>query len=232
MTNPTFAAPEPGPGTPNPYQDPAAGPSPTPVVPAPAPRKQGSMLLNGLLAVALLVAVGGVAFAVGRATAPAPAQTGRFGNGGGFVGGANGPQGSFAPGGNVNPGQGGFRGGGIFGAGASLAITGTVTKVDASGVTIKTASGNEITVSTDGSTTYHAATSGTAGDVTVGATVAVQVAGFGGRGFGGGNGAGNGGNGAPPPSLGTGNTGGAGNGGTGGTTAGPTITATDITVQK
>ena len=157
------------------------------------------------------MAVGGVAFAVGRATAPAAAaSTGRFN--GGFVGGANGPQGSFAPGGSFTPGQGGFRGG-LFGGGGALTLSGTVTKVDASGVTLKTANGDEVTVSTDGSTTYHAATTGSASDVKVGSTVDVKVSGRGG--FGGGNG-GNGGNG----------------GGTGGTGTTPAITASDITVHQ
>jgi hypothetical protein len=237
MTTPPFTPPPAGDPTQPVFAQPESlygGPVTTAPVPtgpvttvAPPPRKGGSSrLLNGLLALALVVAVGGVAFAVGRATAPAAAaSTGRFGNGnGGFVGNGNFPQGSFTPG------QGNFRGGGgVFGAGGALTIAGTVTRIDASGVTIKTANGDEITVSTDGSTTYHAATSGTASDVTVGATVDVKVSGFGGRGAGGGNG-GNGGNGAPPPSLGTGNTG--GNAGNGGASTTPTISATDITVQK
>jgi hypothetical protein len=72
---------------------------PQPVMAAPAtpqvkPKSSGR-LLNAVLAVALLVAVGGVAFAVGRSTAPI-ATTGR-GNfqGAGLPGG---PQASFAPG--------------------------------------------------------------------------------------------------------------------------------------
>jgi len=219
MTMPSFTPP-PAMGTPEPPVPTQPVTPVTPVVPpAPARRSRNAALLNGLLALALVVAVGGVAFAAGRATAPAPAaSTGRFN--GGFVGGGNGPQGSFAPGGSFTPGQGGFRGGlgGAFGGGGGLTLTGTVTKVDASGVTLKTANGDDVTVSTDGSTTYHAATTGTANDVTVGATVDVRVTGRGA--FGGGNGNGNGGNGN-------------GNGGKGnGNSGAPSITASDITVHQ
>jgi len=100
---------------------------------------------------------------------------------------------SFAPGGSFEPGpvRGGFLGGG------SVTLTGTVTAVAADGVTIKLASGDEVTIATDGSTTYHTATAGSASDVTVGANVDVRVAagGFGGPGTGNGNGNGNNGNG-------------------------------------
>ena len=160
---PLYAAPaEPAPAS-------AAAPAPAPTAtstPAPAPaRRSGGPWLNVLLVVALAIAVGGVAFAVGRSTAPAAAAT--TGNGfpnGGFVGAGNGPQGSFTPGGSFDPGpvRGGFLGGG------SLTLTGTVTAVDADGVTIKLASGDEVTIATDGSTTYHTATAGSASDVTVG----------------------------------------------------------------
>ena len=148
--------------------------TPTPATPPAPSRGTGGRWLNVLLVVALGIAIGGVAFAVGRSTAPAAAAT-TNGNGfrnGGFVGAANGPQGSFAPGASFVPGQGGFRGG-LLGAG-SLTITGTVTAMDASGVTIKTANGDEVTIATDGSTTYHTATTGSASDVTVGANVDVR----------------------------------------------------------
>ena len=78
-------------------------------VATPAKPKSGSSgrWLNVLLGVALVFAIGGVAFAIGRTTAPAAAATGGRGNfNGGFVGGGNGPTGSFVPGAN---------GGGFFG---------------------------------------------------------------------------------------------------------------------
>jgi len=228
MTTPY--SPEPAPGAPEPapryaaVNEPGAVFAPAPVQPSatattpaapPKPaRGSGGRWLNILLVVALGIAVGGVAFAVGRSTAPAAAaSTSGFRNGG-FVGGGTGPQGSFAPGGSFVPGQGGFRGG-FLGAG-SLTLTGTVTAVDATGVTIKTANGDEVTIATDGSTTYHTATAGSASDVTVGASVDVKVAagGFGGPG----NGNGNAGNGN-------------GNGGNGGSAGGRTLTAGDVTVR-
>ena len=50
----------------------------TPVVPVVVPKKRAAGLTNVLFAVAALVAVGGLAFAVGRATAPAsPARARR-----------------------------------------------------------------------------------------------------------------------------------------------------------
>jgi hypothetical protein len=141
------------------------------------------MLLNVVLGIALVVAVGGVAFAVGRATAPATTATGRTGfggNGGGF-----GPNASGAPGG-------GFAGG--FGAGG-VSIQGTVTAVGADSITLTLAGGQTVTIPTDAQTTYRQSTATTAAAVTSGSTVVVQLQG--GRGvFGNGNG--NGGQGGGP----------------------------------
>jgi hypothetical protein len=150
-------------------------------------RSTASMLVNVLLGVALVVAVGGVAFAAGRATAPA-AATGRNGFGNGQFGG-NGQ--AFGPGASGAPDRGGF---GAFGAGG-LSIQGTVTAVAAESITLQLASGQTLTIPLDTSTTYHSRTAANASDVTNGATVIVQLAG-GGRGFGNGNGNGNG-NGQP-----------------------------------
>ena len=151
-------------------------------------RGGGGLLVNALLGVALVVAVGGVAFAVGRATAPASAAstgTGRFGtNGQGFVPGGGGPNASGAPGG-----LGGFGG---FAGGAS--IQGTVTAVSANSITLQLASGQSVTIPLDAQTTWHERSTATAADVTTGSTVIVQVSG--GRGaFGNGNGNGGQGNG-------------------------------------
>ena len=164
-------------------------------------RSTTSMLVNVLLGVALVVAVGGVAFAAGRATAPA-AATGRNGFGNGQFGG-NGQ--AFGPGASGAPDRGGF---GAFGAGG-LSIQGTVTAVAAESITLQLASGQTLTIPLDTSTTYHSRTAATASDVTNGATVIVQLAG-GGRGFGNGNGNGNGqpgqgptGSGAPGRALGS-----------------------------
>jgi Domain of unknown function (DUF5666) len=174
------------PAAPEPFTPVTPEPAPVPTVPvvAPAPvlatapslpvaRKSssGGRLLNIVLAVAVAVAVGGVAFAVGRGTAPASAANA---NGRGLAG-ANGfPGGSFAPRASGQPGFGGGRGGG-------LTLSGTVESVDGSTLTIKTANGQTVQVTTGPSTTYHTETPATSSDVQTGKTVQVQLD-FGGNG--------------------------------------------------
>ncbi len=111
-----------------------------PVMAAPAaplvkPKSSGR-LLNAVLAVALLVAVGGVAFAVGRGTAPV-ASTGRGAfQGAGFPAG---PNASLAPGASAVPG--GFPGGGqggLGGLGGGVTVSGTVQSVTGDTLTIET----------------------------------------------------------------------------------------------
>jgi hypothetical protein len=159
---------------------------PVAAVPVQAPvvrsRGGGGMLLNVLLGIALVVAVGGVAFAVGRATAPASTASARTGfGGGGFQGG---PNASGAPGG-------GFGGGAGFGA-AGVSIQGMVTAVSATSITIQTTGGQTVTIPIDAQTTYAQRTPSTASAVTSGSTVVVQVQGGGRGAFGNGNGNGNG----------------------------------------
>jgi hypothetical protein len=183
------ATPEPSPAGPTPTTPiappaPAGWPAATPTSPVaaspvttvagpviPAARSKGSSgrLLNIVLGVAIAVAIGGVAFAVGRTTAPASAaSTGR----GGF---ANNPNASFGPRASGAPGFGGGRGGfGGFG-GAGLTIRGTVVSVAADTVTIKTANGQTIQVSTGADTTYNTQAPASASDVTQGKTVQVQI---------------------------------------------------------
>jgi len=182
-----------------------------------------SRILNLALGLAVVVAVGGVAFAVGRATAPATTgtaaivgQSGTGTRGNGF------PNGSFNPDGSPRPG--GFTGrGGFGGLGGGLVIEGTVDSVAPDSVTIKTADGNTITVGLDSSTTYHSAVPATAADVTAGKTVKLQVTG----GFRPGGNGGTGGNG----NGGTGGNGNGGNGGGTGTSGAITLgTAGDITI--
>ena len=152
--------------------------------------KQSSKLLSLLLGAALGVAVGGVAFAAGRLTAPASAApatgTARGGNGTGF-GGANGfvPGASGAPGG---AGAGGLGAGGL-GAGGQLTIQGTVLAISDTSISITLASGATIQVPIDSSTTFHGQTAATAADVKTGQTVEIAMnGGFGGFGRGGGQG--------------------------------------------
>jgi len=176
-----------GPETNPPVDQPATVPtfqpaSPEPVLgSAPArPAQNGSKpsgssrLLTVLLGVAVVVAIGGIAFAAGRATAPASATggaTGRFGNG--FR-----PGGSFDP--NAVPGDGlpgANAGRGVRGFGGSVTITGTVDAVSAQSITLKTPSGQSITLGLDAATTYHQLAGATASDVSAGETVEVQMAG-------------------------------------------------------
>jgi hypothetical protein len=125
------------------------------------PKKSGSRLLNVVLGFAVFVAIGGVAFAAGRLTAPASAATAFTpGTGNGFT---NGPRPSGAPG--------NFRGGG-FGAGA---LRGTVTAVTPSAITLTLSSGATIEIPTDSSTAYHKQAAATSTDVGVGSTVLVEL---------------------------------------------------------
>jgi hypothetical protein len=161
MTDPntTWAAPE---GT-----DPVAAPTPVPVV---KPKAKSGGLTNALLLVAVLIAVGGVTFAIGRATAPASTASG-ITSGSGRAGLGSG--GSFDPG--AMP-AGADRGG--FGN-RTMTITGTVKSLDGSTLVLTTADGTETTVDVSGST-YHAQSPATSADVTAGTEVSVSVAGFGG----------------------------------------------------
>jgi len=161
------------PGTPAESQVPAAPlvrTVSTPPPPVIAPAKKGDRTFRVLLAVGLLVAVGGVTFAVGRVTAPAAAASTRagFGNGG-FANGGAGAGGTGAGGaGGAGLGRGGFGGG--------VLVTGTVDSVSGTTMTLKEANGTTVTVNLAGTTTYHAQATATAADVTTGKHVQVQVA--------------------------------------------------------
>lgn len=165
--------PEPGPGI--------ATESASRPTPAGRASSGSSRILNIALGAAVLVAVAGVAFAVGRSTAPVSTTAGTAivpGQGGVIVPGQGGnlPDASFDLNGNGNGfpgGQGGDRGG--FGGG--LAMTGTVDSVSAESITIRLESGQTVTVGLDGSTTYHQQADAAASDVTAGKTVQLQLTG-------------------------------------------------------
>jgi len=156
----------------SPAEPPAAPTAETvPVAPVKA-KPGGSRLLNVALAGALVLAIAGVAFAIGRFTAPATASAGgsQNGNGGQFFRNGQGGQGG------ANGGQGGP--GGLFAGG--LTLEGTVESVTDTTLTLKTASGQTIQIALNGSTTYHAQTDATASDVTTGGKVLVRLDGRGG----------------------------------------------------
>jgi hypothetical protein len=143
---------------------------PVPVQPVGSAQKRrqgGAAWLNAALGLALVVAVGGVAFAAGRMTAPAAAAGARAlpGNGRTFTG--NG----YFPGGGPGDGQGGR---GTFGGGGA-AVEGKVTAVSADSITITTSSGQTIEVALNGTTTYHQQSSASASDVKTGGTVIVRL---------------------------------------------------------
>ena len=142
------------------YPSTPEGPSPAPVV---APKKKSGGVTNALLIGAAFVAIGGIAFAGGRATAPAAATTG-------FPGGF--PTGSFNPG--AAPG-----GGALGGGNAALTISGTVKSIDGTTMTITTANGTDTVVDTS-SSTFHSQAAASASDVQTGSSVKVSVTGLGG----------------------------------------------------
>lgn len=150
---------------PNPIQPPATGADPFDVVGRPAPRRRSAMVVNLVLGLAVAVAVGGVAFAVGRATAPT--------SGRGALAGGQFPTGQQPTG---SQGTGGFGG---PGGGAGLSIEGSVVSVDADSLTIQTASGATIDVALDDSTAYHQQSDTTASSVTTGSDVIVGLTGGG-----------------------------------------------------
>jgi hypothetical protein len=154
------------------------------------PKGSGGMVLNAVLGIALVVAVGGVAFGAGRVTAPVAAAAAGRNGAGGFVPGAGGPTASGAPGGG-------------FGGGAA-SIQGTVTAVAADSITVQLPSGQSVTIPTTGTTTYHEQAAATPADVTSGTTVIVQLeGGRGGQGGQGGQGGGPAASGAPARNLGS-----------------------------
>jgi hypothetical protein len=112
-----------------------------------------------------VLAIAGVAFAVGRTTAPTtPAAAFERGFAPGGV--ITRPNGSFDPGAGPNRG---------FAFGGGLSIDGTISAIDADSVTLRLADGQEMTFGLDGSTTYHEATDASAADVAVGDDVSISV---------------------------------------------------------
>jgi hypothetical protein len=119
-----------------------------------------------LLTVAALVAVGGVGFALGHATAPGSAANAAPSGFGGF-GGFGGPAlASLAPGQTFGPGG--------FGGGAA-SISGTVVSVDGPTMTVKEVNGSVVTVDLTSSTGYASETPADQAQVVAGSVVTVQI---------------------------------------------------------
>jgi len=140
-----------------------------PLPPAPVRSKRRVDLQAMLLAVAALVAVGGVAFAAGRLTAPAQTVSNRTGLGNGaFPGG-----GQFQGGGNGNGGFGNGNGLGRLGAGVTL--EGTVVAVASDHISLRLASGTTVDIPIDSSTTWHRQTAATSADATAGVSALIRL---------------------------------------------------------
>lgn len=137
---------------------------PNPVV---APTRRTSRVLDIALALAAVLAIGGVAFAAGRLTAPAGAGP-AFARGLAPDGTVVTPDGSFDPNG-PKPGGVALNGG--------LAIDGEVTAIDGDSITLKLADGQEMTFKLEDTTTYHEAADASSADVAVGDDVSVKVTG-------------------------------------------------------
>jgi len=153
--------------------EPAPEPTPTPA-PTPAkviirPKKQ-DRTTTALFMVGALVAIGGIGFAVGHATAPAASSALDTTNGSAAFDRGNFP--SLAPGQTF---------GGLPALGAGLGgalgsgISGTVQSISGTTLTILEANGSTVTIDLAGSTTYHGQASAGSGDVKVGSTVTVQT---------------------------------------------------------
>ncbi len=127
---------------------------------APA-RRSGST--TAMLMLSALVALGGIGFAVGRATSNGSTgnQTSNGAAAGNFEPGQFRPDASGAP---------DFRGGA-----GSATVTGTVESVSADSMTVRLADGQTVTIALGSSTTYHGQTSATSSQVTTGSTVVVQT---------------------------------------------------------
>lgn len=138
-----------------------------------------SRVVNIVLGVAAVIAIGGVAFAAGRMTAPVTDAATRAGNGGGngrFNGGQF-PEG-FAGG------QGGNGGAGLGGAGflrGAGVLQGTIVAVTSDSITLEIAAGAtggqgiQIVIPLSSSTAIHTQASATTGDLANGQEVLVQL---------------------------------------------------------
>jgi hypothetical protein len=141
-----------------------------PIQPDRASRRSGGWL-NALLTLALLVAVGGVAFAIGRSTAPAAATAG------GPAGRVLLPGGSFDPGASFAPGapRGGAGGPRGFLAQGGVSLSGTIEAIDADSVSLRLDDGTLLELALDEATDFHLQADADAADVTEGSQVRILV---------------------------------------------------------
>jgi hypothetical protein len=145
----------------------------------PGSSRRRRLVVNGVLAAAFVVLVGGVAFAAGRATAPATATGANdAGNGlldGGFAPGAANGGVPVGPGGPGDDDDAGGRLGRAFGG---PSVEGTVRAIDADSMTIELADGGTLEIAIDSDTDYHRQADASASDVSTGTTVIVGLDGL------------------------------------------------------
>jgi hypothetical protein len=159
--------PSPTPGPAPVWQPDVVPPPPGPAfaVQAVKPRRNR---LDLLLALAAVVAIGGVAFAAGRMTAPASSPFGGTARG---TFGANGLAGQDT---NRTGGAGAF--GGANRLGAAAAIKGQVVAITADQLTLKLATGQTVQIALAPTTVFHQEATAASADVATGRTVLVQLA--------------------------------------------------------
>ena len=127
------------------------------------PRRHPGAILA--LALAAVIAVGGLAFAAGRLTASPVAASGR---------GHSGLNRSAASAGNGTGRAGGAAGRGLL-AGGGLAIEGTVASISADSLTLTLDNGQTLHFGLSGATTYYRQTPASSTNVATGDKVSVQV---------------------------------------------------------
>jgi uncharacterized protein YdeI (BOF family) len=137
-----------------------------PVVPK--GRHRGSNWGTVLLGLAAIVAVGGIAFAAGRLTAPASTSARGAGLPGGYPGASLLPGASFAPDANGRP------AGALGLGGAQMTLAGTISAISGDTLTLTTESGQTIEVNV-ADAAWHGQVSASASDVAVGTQVQVQL---------------------------------------------------------
>jgi len=162
-----------------PEVDPSPGSPAHVIAAAPASlSRRTRTIVNGVLAVALVVLVGGVGFAAGRATAPATAAgngEGRFGGDvqpgpgsggfGQFPGGPNG-MGGDGLGNDARPGP---------GVPGTITVRGKVKAVTGDSLTLQLVDGSTVEVAIGADTGYHRRAGASASDVAAGQDVIVEL---------------------------------------------------------
>ena len=156
-----------GPAAAAPLAAPLAAPASEPLASViTKPRSSSGRGTSLLMALAAAIAIGGIAFAAGRLTAPVTATTtARLANG-------QLPGSGQLPGDGQIPNDGQAFPGRTDGFGG-VTLTGTVRVVSTDSITLELATGTQVTIPLSSSTTYHSAVVSSVDAVTVGSQVSV-----------------------------------------------------------